>query len=293
MTSPITIFSPMRPFQGNIGEVQLNAIRCWLALRPKCEVIVFDDEEGTTLKATHGLDIKVVEDVRRSRLGAPLLDDLFRLARIHATRDILAYNTADVLLPADFAPKIAHCHHLMAGKSYMAIGSRVDMTRPMYIDFDKPDWFEQVRVEVATAGVAHGHTAGDLWVYPKSFDMAPPPFPIGRHLTDGWAIYSARCRRIPVIDLTAEILLVHQVHDRPAKRNPLFHEEQLECVRLFANAAENALSVIDADWVYNEGHIRRPLGLRRIHAAMSLFRPYRWLVGRRRKRKLPHLYCLK
>lgn len=288
----ITIFSPMRPFHGNIGEVQLNAIHCWLALRPKCEVLLFEDEEDTTRKATRGLDVKVVTGVKRSRLGAPLLDDLFLLAREHATNDILAYNTADVLLPADFSPKIAECHRLMAGKPYMAIGSRIDMTRAMQIDFSSPAWFEQVRVEVAAAGVPHGHTAGDLWVYPKSFDMAPPPFPIGRHLTDGWAIYSARRRGIPVIDLTTEILLVHQLHDRPAKRNPLFYEEQLECVRLFENAAENALSVIDADWVYNSGQIRRPRGLRRIRAAMSLFRPYRWLVGRRRKRKLPHLYSV-
>lgn len=280
----------MRPFHGNIGEVQLNAIHCWLALRPKCEILLFEDEEGTTLEATRGLNIRVVAEVKRSRLGAPLLDDLFRLARVNATHDILAYNTADVLLPADFSPKVAECHRLMAGKPYMAIGSRIDMTRAMQIDFSRPDWFEQVRAEVAMAGVPHGHTAGDLWVYPRDFDMAPPPFPIGRHLTDGWAIYRNRCDRIPVIDLTAEILLVHQLHDRPAKKNPLFYEEQLECVRLFENAAENALSVIDADWIYTGGEIRRPQGMRRLRSALSLFHPYRWLVGWRRKLKLPHLY---
>lgn len=288
----ITIFSPMRPFHGNIGGVQLNAIHCWLALRPKCEVLLFDDEEGTTREATRGLDVRVVKEVKRSRMGAPLLNDLFRLARQNATYDILAYNTADVLLPADFVPKIAECHRLMAGRPYMAICSRFDMARAMEIDFSQSTWFEQVKAEVAAAGVPHGHTAGDLWVYPRNFDMAPPAFPIGRHLTDGWAIYSARLRRIPVIDLTAEILLVHQLHDRPAKRNPFFYEEQLECVRLFENAAENALSVIDADWVFTAGQIHRPRGLRRIRAALSLFRPYRRLVGFRRKRKHPHLYCV-
>lgn len=286
----ITIFSPMRPFQGNIGEVQLNAVRCWLALRPRCEILLFNDEENTTAEATRGLDVRVIADVKRSRLGAPLLDDMFRIAREQASHGILAYNTADVLLPADFQPKVIACHALMGGRPYMAVGSRVDMTRAMQIDFSSPDWYNKLLAEVAAAGVPHGHTAGDLWVYPRDFDMHPPPFPIGRHLTDGWAIYNARRHRIPVIDLTSEILLVHQLHDRSAKKSPLFFEEQLECVRLFENAAENALSVIDADWIFSGGRLRRPAGLRGVRSALSLFRPYRWLVGQRRKRRLPQFY---
>lgn len=286
----ITIFSPMRPFHGNIAEVQLNAIRSWLAITPACEVILFEDEEGTTRQATTGLNVRVIDEVKRSRLGAPLLDDLLKTAAREARGELLAYITADVLLPPDFHDTMRRCHDTMAGRDYLAVGARVDMLRDLAIDFGDPRWFEAVRVAAQTHGQPHGHTAMDLWVYPRSLDFAPPPFPIGRCATDGWVSYKCRRDGIPLIDVTPAVLLIHQLHERPATRSPLFYAEQLECVFLFDNIAENALSLLDTDWIYRDGRLERPRGLRWLHSRMSLFKPYRWLVGWRRKIKLPQLY---
>jgi len=286
----ITIFSPMRPFHGNIGEVQLNAIRSWLAIRPACEVILIEDEEGTTQSAIAGLNVRVIEVVKRSRMGAPLLDDLLRTAAHHARGEIMAYITADVLMAPNTATEILRCHELMQGSPYLAICSRIDMLEPLTISFDRPDWFEDVRAAASTHGKPHGHTALDLWIYPRSLDLNCPPFPIGRCATDGWVVYKARRDGIPVIDVTSAILIIHQLHDRPAKRNPLFYEEQLECVYLFDKMGENAMSLLDADWVYHQGAIRRPTGLARLHSLMSFFRPYRFIIAQRRKFRVPHLY---
>lgn len=280
----------MRPFHGNIGEVQLNAIRSWLALRPTCEVILVDDEDGTTSAAVAGLNVRVISEVKRSRLGAPLLDDLLRTAAIHARHEIMAYITADVLMSTNSASEILRCHELMQGRPYLAICSRVDMLETLTIQFDRPDWFEEVRSAAKAHGKPHGHTALDLWIYPRSLDFNCPPFPIGRCATDGWVVYKARRDGIPVIDVSASILIIHQLHDRPAKRNPLFYAEQLECVYLFQNMGENAMSLLDADWVYRQGEIRRPTGLTRLHSLMSFFRPYRFLIALRRKIRVPHLY---
>lgn len=279
----------MRPFAGDIAEVQLNAIRAWMEIRPACEIILFDDEEGTTREATRALGVRVITEVKRSRLGAPLLDSLLQTAAREAKGDILAYNTADVLLPPDFAVKASRCHELMRGRPYLAAAARWDMASPFSIPFDRPDWWEAVKSAVQTNGRPHGHTALDLWVYPREFELPVPPFPIGRCGTDSWVVYWARREKIPVIDMTDELLLVHQFHSRPAKRNPLFFEEQLECVRLFDNMAENAMTLLDADWVFSEGKIERPRGLRRLHANMSFFRPYRRLIALRRERRVPYL----
>ena len=286
----ITIFSPMRPFHGNIGEVQLNAIRSWLAIRPACEVILIDDEEGTTPAATAGLDVRVLREVKRSRLGAPLLDDLLRTAARHARHEIMAYITADVLMSPNSATEILRCHGRMQGRPYLAICSRLDMLQPLTIHFDRPDWVDEVLAATRIHGRPHGHTALDLWIYPRSLDFNCPPFPIGRCATDGWVVYKARRDGIPVIDVSSAILLIHQLHDRPAKLSPLFYEEQLECVYLFENMGENAMSLLDADWVYRDGEIRRPTGLTRLHSLMSFFRPYRFLVAQLRKYRVPHLY---
>jgi hypothetical protein len=286
----ITIFSPMRPFHGNIGDVQLNAIRSWLAIRPPCEVILIDDEEGTTRGAIAGLDVQVISEVKRSRLGAPLLDDLLKTGAKFARHEIMAYITADVLLSPNCATEILKCHQLMQGRPYLAVGARVDLLRALTINFDHENWFDEVNSAVKSHGKPHGHTALDLWVYPRSLDFGCPPFPIGRCATDGWIVYKARRDGIPVIDVTQAISLVHQLHDRPATRSPLFHEEQLECVYLFDNIAENAMSLLDADWIFRDGMISRPKGLRRLHSMMSFFRPYRFLVGLRRKIMVPYLY---
>jgi hypothetical protein len=286
----LTIFSAMRPFRGDIGDVQLNAIKSWLKIVPVCEVILFDDEEGTTNAATKGLSVNVIKDVRRSKLGAPLLNDLFRIAREVASGEVLAYNTADVILPNDFSDKVAIVHQKMFGRVYLGVASRIDMLKTLKINFDSPSWFDEVRMASLRYGVPHRHSAADLWVYPKSFNMLPPPFPIGRHLTDGWAIFNARINRVPVIDLTSEIRIIHQLHNRSSKKSEEFLNEQIECVNLFPGAEFNALSVIDSDWVFKNGSIGRPIGFRWLHSRLSLNYLYRWFVGQRRKRLLPKFY---
>lgn len=286
----ITLFSPMRPFRGEIAVVQRNAILSWLAAGSKCDVILIDDEEGTTPDAVADLDVEVVREVKRSRLGAPLLGDLLKVGAQARANPIQAYNTADVILPPNFADVALACHEAMGGKPYLAVAGRVDLQVPEHFDFNRSDWFAQVEDAVARHGEPHGHTAVDLWVYPTSPGIEAPPFPIGRHGTDGWVIYHMRTSGVPVIDLTEELLLVHQAHPRPAKKDPLFYEEQLECVELFEGMAENAMTLLDADWVFKDGALHRPRGLRRIHAELSLFRPYRRLIGLRRKFRLPHLF---
>src|SRR5262249_45311125 len=129
-----------------------------------------------------------------------------------------------------------------------------------------------------------------LWVHPRRLTVQPPPFPIGRHGTDGWIVYEMKRRGIPVVDVTPDVRLIHQFHQKPSPREPRYLNEMRDCVRLFDGMAERALSVLDADWLLQGGRLRRPAGLRRLHAAMSLFRPYRWAIGRRRRVKLPHLY---
>ena len=126
----ITVFSAMRPFVGSIGQVQLSAIRSWLSLGPECQVVLIDDEEGTTPQAVAELDVEIIKDVKRSRLGAPLLDDLLRVGADAARFDLLAFNTADVLLPPNFTNVALAVQRLMDGHEFFASGSRFDLLEP-------------------------------------------------------------------------------------------------------------------------------------------------------------------
>jgi len=46
----ITIFSNPRSFTGPFKILQYNAIRSWKYLHPDVQIILFEDEEGTTKK---------------------------------------------------------------------------------------------------------------------------------------------------------------------------------------------------------------------------------------------------
>jgi len=71
--SLITLFSAPKPFTDpHVALIQRNAIRSWLAIRPACEVVLIDDEEGTTREAVADLGVPVVlfmENYDISRTG--------------------------------------------------------------------------------------------------------------------------------------------------------------------------------------------------------------------------------
>ena len=41
----LTIFSIPKAFVGHIGVIQRNALKSWSLLEPRCEIIIFGDEE--------------------------------------------------------------------------------------------------------------------------------------------------------------------------------------------------------------------------------------------------------
>jgi len=286
----ITIFAPMRPFRGETAQLQLNTVRSWLATTPACEVILAEDEEGTTRQAVSGLGVRVVDGVRRAASGVPLFDSFVEQGIAHARGDIVVCSTADVLVPPDFTAVIEAAAGAFDGGDYFLAAGRHDLRRPLQVDFDAPDWFARVHRAVRAEGQRAGHQYVDLWAHPRRLPFRPPPLPMGRYGTDGWAVYEMKRRGIPVVDISDSVCLVHQPHPRAASDDPGFLRECREVVRLFDGMAEHAMSLLDADWLWRDDRLVRPTGLRRLHAAMSLFPPYRSMVGLRRRLRLPHLY---
>jgi hypothetical protein len=279
-----TVFAAMRPFVGEFAALQRNAILSWLGVRPAGRVVLVDDEAGTTAAAVVGLPVTIRSGVRRSGLGAPLFDSFVELGGRDAVGDTLVCTTADVLFPPRLGDVLDAVRREMRGRDYLVVAGRHDVRAAP--DVGQPSWFESLRADVRP-----DYRRGiDMWAYPSRMALRPPPFPIGRHGTDGWVVYDMKRRGIPVIDITAETPMIHQTHGKPAAADPRFHDEMLDCVRLFDGMAERAMNLLDADLLWRNGRLTRPRGLRRLHASMSLFTPYRFFVGQRRRYKLPHLY---
>src|SRR5712691_9090902 len=97
----LTIFALPKRFRGHFGVIQRNAISQWARLRPRPEILLFGNEEGTGEIALE-LGVRHIPEMKCNEYGTPLLSDLFAKAHALASHDILCYVNADIMLLGDF-----------------------------------------------------------------------------------------------------------------------------------------------------------------------------------------------
>lgn len=204
----ITLFSVPKPFTGRVAAAQKNALASWLRLAPDVQVILFGDEEGIG-EAAAGAGAEHVGDVARNDFGTPLLDGIFRSAQARARHPLCCYINADIVLFEDFA----RAARRLDLPRFVAVGRRTDLDVDGAIDFSREDWAARLRDQAVARGRLHEPTGIDYFLFPRGAVAELPPFPVGRVLWDNWMIHSARSRAVPVVDLTSEVMVVHQNHD--------------------------------------------------------------------------------
>ncbi len=204
----ITIFAIPKPFQGHIDTIQRNAIRSWLLLHSKCEVILLGNDEGTSdIAAEFG--IRHIPDIARNEFGTPFLNSIFEVAQAAASNDIMAYVNADIILMSDFMDAVKR----MPKSSFLMTGQRWELDLKEQLVFSDDNWEESLKALVGKKGRLQGRGALDFFVFYKGFWPDIPPFAVGRTLWDHWLIYYARSIRVPVIDVTEVVTAVHQNHE--------------------------------------------------------------------------------
>lgn len=207
--SMLTLFAMPKPFRGQIDMIQRNAIRSWTLLRPTCDIILFGNDEGTA-EVAQELRVRHVPDVARNEYGTPLLNDLFEKARQCATSPVLGYVNADIILMTDFRHAVEQI--VIQKDCFLMIGRRWNLDITEALTFPE-DWETKLRAEVQTHGELHRMTGIDYVVFAGDVWGPMPPFAIGRSAWDNWLVYRARSRRVPVIDATQAVTIVHQNHD--------------------------------------------------------------------------------
>jgi len=265
----ITVFSGPKPFAGHIGVIQDNAIASWARLGRGVEVILIGDEPGSS-EAAERHAVRHLPQVVRTESGTPRLDAMFATIRESATRDLLCYVNADVIL----MPDLLTCAAEVAGRfaSFLVVGQRWDLDVRERLRFD-PGWDEVLRGEVARRGRRHPPSGSDYFVFPRSCFESMPAFALGRAGWDNWMIYHARLQRWPVVDASESITVIHQDHDyahlpggQPHYRLPE-SDRNLE----LAGGRPTVFTLSDTDWVLSGGHLhRRILQLRRLPRRMEV-----------------------
>jgi hypothetical protein len=278
----LTLFSTPRPFKGPFDRIQRNAIKSWKAVCPNCQIILFEDEEGTTSKVAEELQVLCIKDRQSSEFGTPLLSSLFTKAKEFAENKIIVQISTDMILTDKFLPAVERIVKMMDGKPFLMAGRRWDLDFNDEIDFTKKDWQVKLMEQVGKNGKLHGHSAMDYWVMPCNLPIEFPPFVIGRPGTDSWLVYKLRSMKIPVIDSTNVIDIIHQNHNYPQKSNPFFAVEKANNMEL-AGGFMNMLTLREANWLFTEKGLIKPKFPERIFSELALFYPWRLLLLIKRK----------
>lgn len=207
----LTFFTTAKPFRGNNGIIQRNALKSWTLLHPDVEVILFGDEEGTS-EVSRELGLRHEPHVERNEFGTKRLDSMFRRAQTVARHDLLCYINCDILLMQDFCDAVRrvrerHWHFLMVGR-------RWDTEIAVPLSFESKDWEVPLRLRV----LQNGRRRGPEWIDYFVFSRGPyggdvPPFVVGRVFWDNWLVWKALAASFPVIDASEHVLAVHQNHD--------------------------------------------------------------------------------
>jgi hypothetical protein len=205
----LSIFSVPKPFIGHTRIIQRNAIRSWSLLDPGCEIILCGNEPGTEEVAAE-IKAKWIREVTCNEYGTPLLNSVFHEAQQIANFRLMCYVNADIILLNDFMEAVKRIRL----REFVAVGERWDIDLWSEWAFDRPDWEEQLRVDVIKHG-ALNHTLGsDYFVFPRESPVGKlPEFVVGRQGWDNWFIFRSRSLGIPVVDITRAVTVVHQNHD--------------------------------------------------------------------------------
>jgi hypothetical protein len=205
----LTIFSNPKPFTGLFKIIQENAIRSWLLIRPKPEIILLGSEKGVgdicrRLKLVH------IRYAKTNRYHTPIVSDIFKKAQTKASYRIMMYVNSDVIVVNDIIKPIKSIS--FSFDSFLASGRRFELLIDKPIDFKDKDWREKTIKTVRSKGYLKGPGWMDYFVFTKGLFGSIPPFALGRTFWDKYLIWKATALKKPVIDMTGSFFAVHQTH---------------------------------------------------------------------------------
>ena len=207
--SALTILATPKPFRGHFSLIQHNAIRSWQQLRPRPEIYLFGEEEGTADAATE-LHVHHLPAIKSNEFGTPLLNDLLQRARNVPGSSPLCYVNCDIILLQEFLDAVATVAHKFP--KFLCVAQRLNVDLATGLRFE-PGWQSRFRNQTGSHGSLGGPLAIDVFAFARDVYTEVPPLTLGRAWFDQWLIKDARVRHIPVVDVSRVAQAIHQNHD--------------------------------------------------------------------------------
>jgi hypothetical protein len=210
-----TLFAVPKSFEdSHITMVQNNAIQSWRELGSQVEVILCGNDSGVA-EAAERFGCLHIADVECVESGQPYLNNVVAEAQALASHDVVVYLSADIILFQDFAVAVDKAGKFFAG-SFVMVGARWDWARPVEVEFDE-GWPMRVRALAKRAGHKHNDYGMDYFVFRRGVFDDMKPFIIGWYAWDNALILDVVRRKIPLVNVTRDVFVVHQKHPERIK----------------------------------------------------------------------------
>lgn len=206
--APVTMVTIPKGFRDHAGVIQTNAIHSWTKLVRPAGVILCGDDPGVAEMAASTASTHR-PDIQKTELGTPLVSDaILRTAR-EATTPWVCYLNGDIILDSSFARLL---ERLDTRRPTLLVGRRVDVDVTTVLDLDEPDAEERL-ARIAATGTLSPSNAIDFFCFtPGPWVQNMPEFAVGRPGWDNWFMFNAVRRGVRVVDVTGQVLTLHQNH---------------------------------------------------------------------------------
>jgi len=295
----ITLFTMPKPFVGHIDVIQRNAICSWTLLKPRPEIILYGNEEGTS-EVARELGVEHSPEVRVNASGTPLLSDFFLRASVQAKEPLLCYINADIVLLSNFSETLKDIGKWR--EKFLAAGQRWDLDVREPLDFNATEWESRLLERAKKEGFQRPPNWVDYFIFDREYARNLPPFAIGRASWDNALIWRALDSGRPVLDLSQRVQVLHQNHDYSHHKGGTVGvwagEEARENLRL-AGGRRRLSTMLEATHICgtNGPELKKGQGVERARryasglmmdlrmSALEWSRPFRHALGIRKKKR--------
>lgn len=258
----ITIFCTPKNFEGIFDVIQKNALRSWRYLSKDIEIIIFGKSKGAReisdeVKGIHYPDVKC------SKNGVPLLSDMFYKSNKIASYNVLLFINSDIVLPKNSIEVFKKANQTIS--KFLFVGHRWDLKVNNFINFSDPSKVAKFWEISKSKSKKNSPAAIDYFLFRKNSLKRIPNFVIGRPGYDNWLIWYARRKFIPVIDISNELEVIHQIHHfnfHNLKKDPKIVDQdgiplEEDGLHNFKIHGQRVLNILDANYKMEEGNITK------------------------------------
>jgi hypothetical protein len=258
----LTLFSIPKGFvDPHVSLIQRNALGSWRGLGTDVEVLLMGDDPGVA-EAAGEYGAVHIGDPQKNEFGTPLLDWAFSEAAARGSGEVLCYVNADIILLDDFLAAVRR----LPRTAHLAIGQRWDCDIRSPLEFSSDG--ESLSTWARQNGTLDLGRGSDYFVFPRGTDFGLPSFAVGRPGWDNWMMGRALEMKIPLIDMTDSVTVIHQNHDYGhvrAQRGSDWEGPEAERNRRLGGWLEQYVHSPS-----NATHLLTPMGLRRARSRKHL-----------------------